>query len=155
MFFCSTMAAVAGLGWVFYPWVPVAQGEQPVLERDAAEVTDVEIDLIVNTIREGDLLAIQEDMQGADGAWAEARRRGRGLWPVHEGLGDSLARFEKYDGALQEYFHAEQLLLDEDPGLRAPIVYKRAETLRMLGREEEALSSYLYLGELRRKLGRR
>ncbi len=118
-------------------------------------MTDVEIDLIVNKIREGDLLAIKEDKEGADAAWAEARRRGRGLWPVHEGLGDSLARFEKYGGALKEYFHAEQLLLDEDPGLRAPIVYKRAETLRELGREEEARSSYLYLGELRRKLGQR
>src|SRR5690348_9477942 len=80
---------------------PSADGLPPT--RDPSTVTPIELELILNKIREGDLLALKKDEGGAQRAWREARRAGEGLWPIHEGLGDSYARARMHETALKEY----------------------------------------------------
>lgn len=111
--------------------------------RDPAQVSDVELDLILNKVREGDLLAMREDMEGARKAWGEARRLGEGLWPIHEGLGDSHARVNGYDDAIREYQTAERLVPDRLGSIRGSIIARRAAALAAAERPLEAIQAYL------------
>src|SRR5258706_15082961 len=72
---------------------------EAIVARDPSKVTGVELELILNRIREGDLRAVQNDLEGAKRAWRDARRMSEGLWPLHEGLGDSYARAKLWDDA--------------------------------------------------------
>src|SRR5947208_3094568 len=81
---------------------PVADAAT-VAKRDPSTVSEIELELILNKIREGDLLSQKNDAAGSARAWQEARRLGEGLWPIHEGLGDSFARAKRFDDALAEY----------------------------------------------------
>ena len=117
--------------------------EPPIDPRDPAEVSDVEVELILNKIREGDLHAMKEDLPAARKAWAEARRMGQGLWPIHEGLADSFARAELHDEALKEYEIAEKLVPKRLAAMRAAIGSKRGDVLAETGKSLEAVGLYL------------
>ena len=116
---------------------------QAVAKRDPAKVSDVELELILNKIREGDLRAVKGEMGAARKAWLEARKLGEGLWPIHEGLGDSYARVQLHDEALTEYATAESLVPERLAALRASVAGKRAEVLAASGRPLEAVRAYL------------
>ena len=116
-----------------------------VTRPDGSKVSDVEIELILNKIREGDLRAIRKDVEGARHAWTEARRRGEGLWPIHEGLADSYARAKLYDDALREYATALPLVPEKLPGMQVAIRGKRAQVLTESGKPIEAIKAYLEL----------
>jgi len=105
-----------------------------IVARDPAAVPDVELKLVVNKIREGDLLALKGDLPSARRAWAAARELGRGLWPAHEGLADSHARAKLHADAEREYAVAARLA-----PANAAIQVKRARNLRALGRDADAL----------------
>jgi tetratricopeptide (TPR) repeat protein len=125
-----------------------SRGEaQPPARRDPATVGDVELELILNKVREGDLRSMRDDAEGARRAWQEARRLGKGLWPVHEGLGDSFARAKRHDDAVREYAVAEKLVPERHAALRRGIAFKRAEALAAAGRPLDALRGYLALGD--------
>jgi tetratricopeptide (TPR) repeat protein len=113
--------------------------------RDPSKVSEIERELILNKIREGDLRAIQKDLDGARRAWGEARRAGQGLWPIHEGLGDSYARARLFDDALREWATAAPLVPETLPAVRAGLAAKRAYVLGETGRPLEALRAYLDL----------
>jgi tetratricopeptide (TPR) repeat protein len=117
-----------------------------VAKRDPAGVTDVELELILNKIREGDLRSIRGDASGATSAWGEARRLGEGLWPIHEGLGDSYARAKRYDDAIREYSTAAPLVPDKHGALKAGILLKRGDLQALAGRPIEAVKGYLEAG---------
>jgi tetratricopeptide (TPR) repeat protein len=109
--------------------------------RSAAELTDVEIDLLITRLRQGDLLAIRKDLQGARRAWDAVRRQGAGIWTVHEGLGDSLRRAGLGAEALREYGVAAELA---PPGPAvASLAAKRGRVLKDLDRPLEAARAYL------------
>lgn len=116
-------------------------------KRDPAKVSDVEIELILNKIREGDLRALNKEMDAARRAWQEARKMGEGLWPVHEGLGDSYARARLYDDAVREYLAAETLVPEKLLPARLSIAFKRGETLSAAGKNLEAIQAYLELNQ--------
>ena len=137
-----TMAAVLLLSAIRAP-APA----EAVARRDASKVSDVELELILNKIREGDLKALQKDLDGAKRAWKEARRMGGGLWPIHEGLADSYARAKLFDDALREYAIALPMVPEKLPGMQAAIVAKRARTLGDSGRPLEAIKAYLDLNQ--------
>lgn len=118
---------------------------EAVSPRDPSSVSEIEIDLILNKVKEGDLLALNGDTSAAKTAWTEARRRGLGLWPVHEGLGDSYSRFQMFEEALGEYQQTDRLLQGRSEEWRSPIVFKRAAVEAELGRHEQALASLLSL----------
>ncbi|RPH36358.1 MAG: hypothetical protein EHM91_16130, partial [Planctomycetota bacterium] len=127
-----------------------ARSPEPVVvptveKRDPASVTDIELELILNKIREGDLLSQKSDVVGAKRAWDEARRMGEGLWPIHEGLGDSYARAKLTTDALREYQLAASLVPEKLAPMRSTIAAKRAATLSASGRPLEALRVYLDL----------
>ncbi len=126
----------------------------PVARRDLSQMSAVEMDLILTKIREGDLRAIGGEMDAARAAWIEARRRGEGLWPIHEGLGDSFARAKLYDEAIREYIVAEPLVPDRLLPVRAAIVSKRAGILGEAGRPLEAIQVYMELDDPARTSGR-
>ncbi len=143
----AVTAGVAALLLVSACRGPESAPAAPPSGRDAAKVSDVELELILNKIREGDLQAMREDLPAARRAWQEARRLGEGLWPVHEGLGDSYVRAKLFDEALREYAAAEPLVPDKFAPLRGTILFKRAETLAAAGRPLEAVRAYLELNE--------
>ncbi|MBI3857665.1 MAG: tetratricopeptide repeat protein [Planctomycetes bacterium] len=118
-----------------------------IARRDPASVSDIERELILNKIREGDLLWAKSEAAGAKRAWQEARRLGEGLWPIHEGLADSLARAKQFDDALAEYKIAASLVPEKHAAIRAVIGAKRAATLAAAGRPLEAIQSYLDLND--------
>lgn len=120
----------------------------PPEKRDPAMVSEVELELILNKIREGDLRHLQKDGEGARRSWDEARRLGGGLWPIHEGLGDSFARAKLFDDAIREYRIAEPLVPDHHTAMRQGIAYKKAEALGESGHPLEALQSYLEANQL-------
>ncbi len=82
-------------------------------------MSDIELELILNRIREGDLRALLKDLDGARRAWGEARRMGEGLWPIHEGLADSYARARLPDDALREYAVALPMVPEKLPAMKA------------------------------------
>jgi len=127
--------------------VPTPAAAETVARRDPASVTDVELELILNKIREGDLLAQKKDMVGSTRAWQEARRLGEGLWPIHEGLGDSYTRARLFDEALAEYAIAGSLVPDKHAPMRTTIGAKRAATLGSAGRSLDAIQAYLDLNQ--------
>ena len=126
---------------------PAPAAPEPVAKRDPASVSDVELELLLNKIREGDLLAQKQDVLGSRRAWQEARRLGEGLWPIHEGLGDSYARAKHFDDALAEYAVAATLVPDKIAAMRASIGAKRAATLGAAGRPLDAIQAYLDLNQ--------
>ena len=126
---------------------PAPAVAETVTRRDPAGVTAVELELILTKIREGDLLWMNKDLSGAQRAWQTARRMGEGLWPIHEGLGDSYARAKRVEEALREYRLAEPLVPDKFSAMRQAIVAKRAAVLEAAGRPLEALQIYLELNQ--------
>ncbi|HXX93606.1 MAG TPA: tetratricopeptide repeat protein, partial [Planctomycetota bacterium] len=120
---------------------------EAVVARDPSKLTEVELELILNRIREGDLRAVQNDLPGARRAWSEARRLGEGLWPIHEGLGDSYARARLWDDALREYRTAEPLVPARLPSMKSAIGGKRAAVLAEIGKPLEAIQAYLELDQ--------
>ena len=128
--------------------VPTPEVEETVAKRDPATVTDIELELILNKIREGDLLAQKRDVVGSRRAWQEARRLGEGLWPIHEGLGDSYARAKLFDEALAEYALAKSLVPEKHAAMRITIGAKRAAMLGSAGRTLDAIQAYLDLNQL-------
>jgi tetratricopeptide (TPR) repeat protein len=118
---------------------------EAVAKRDPATVDDIERELLLNKIREGDLLSQKADVAGARRAWDEARRMGEGLWPIHEGLGDSYARAKLTTDALREYQLAASLVPEKLAAMKSMISAKRAATLSAAGRPLEALRVYLDL----------
>jgi tetratricopeptide (TPR) repeat protein len=121
-------------------------GAAAVVKRDPSSVGEVEMELILNRLREGDLHAIRKDLDAARRAWAEARRMGEGLWQIHEGLGDSFARVSLHDEALREYAVAEPLVPERQGSFRAAIRRKRAAALAGAGKRLEAIDAYLDAG---------
>ncbi len=115
----------------------------PVPPRDPAKVSDVELELILNKVREGDLRALGNEMEAARRAWQEARRMGEGLWPIHEGLGDSFARAKLYDEAIREYQVAEPLVPAKHGAMKAGVMAKRGDALAAAGRPLEAIDVWL------------
>ncbi|HLY08697.1 MAG TPA: tetratricopeptide repeat protein [Planctomycetota bacterium] len=126
---------------------PSTSAEPTVITRDPASVGVIELELILNRIREGDLLSLKKDRTGAERAWGEARRQGEGLWPIHEGLGDSYARAKMYDLALREYRLAEERVPARFMSSKVDIAGKRAATLAASGRALEAIQAYLDLNQ--------
>jgi tetratricopeptide (TPR) repeat protein len=124
-----------------------AAAETTVVKRDPATVSDLELELILNKIREGDLLSQRNEFATAKRAWLEARRAGEGLWPIHEGLGDSYARAKLYEEALREYLIAGPLVPEKYAVMRATISAKRAGVLAATGRSLEAIQGYLELNQ--------
>jgi len=106
--------------------------------RDPRTLPDVDLRLILSKIREGDLLAIRGDLAGARRAWTEARRRGEGIWQIHEGIGDSLARVALRDEAEREYATAESLVPSRFVEARRTIRAKRAQSAWDAGRHRDA-----------------
>jgi tetratricopeptide (TPR) repeat protein len=125
-----------------------------VATRDSASVSDVELELILNKIREGDLLSQKGDGVGAKHAWEGARRLGEGLWPIHEGLGDSYARAKLYGDALREYQLAASIVPEKVAPMRSTIAAKRAGVLAASSRPLEAIQAYLDLNQPERFVGR-
>lgn len=124
---------------------PVAAAS--VAKRDPASVSDLELELILNKIREGDLLSQKKDEAGSARAWEDARRLGEGLWPVHEGLGDSYARAKRYDDAQREYQTAASLVPDKHAAMRQTIAAKRGGVQALASRPLDALRTYLDLNQ--------
>lgn len=133
---------------------PAPAAAQAVARRDPSKVADVELELILNKIREGDLRAVKGEMDAARKAWLEARQLGEGLWPIHEGLGDSYARVKLYDEALREYGTAESLLPEKLAALRASVSGKRAEVHAAAGKPLEAIKTWLESGGAAQSAGR-
>jgi tetratricopeptide (TPR) repeat protein len=121
---------------------------EAVVGRDPSKVSEVELELILNRIREGDLRAVQNDLEGAKRSWREARRMGEGLWPIHEGLGDSYARARQWDDALREYRTAEPLVPARLPSMKIAIGAKRAAAIALSGKPLDAIRAYLDLNQL-------
>jgi tetratricopeptide (TPR) repeat protein len=123
---------------------PVAEAVAP---RDPAKLTEIESELILTHIREGDLTAIQGNLAGARALWDAARERGGGLWPVHEALGDSLARHGLEKEAAAEFETAARLAerqLGKEP---VALRVKRAGLLIRQDRQEAALNLLIEAGQ--------
>jgi tetratricopeptide (TPR) repeat protein len=142
----AATAAIAAAITVAAANAPPAETGVPT--RDPAGVSPVELELILNKIREGDLLAMKMDEKGAERAWREARRRGEGLWPIHEGLGDSFSRAKLFAAALGEYRLAEDRVPEKLASAKLGIAAKRAGALAALGRPLEAIQTYLDLNQI-------
>ncbi len=125
--------------------VPAPLVVEAVVKRDPTSVPDVELELILNKIREGDLLSQKGDAAGSARAWQEARRLGEGLWPIHEGLGESYARAKRFDDALREYQQAASLVPEKLAPMRLTIGAKRAAALASSARPLEAVQAFLDL----------
>lgn len=125
--------------------VQQAPPAEAVVRRDPSKVSDVERELILNKIREGDLRAIAKDLDGARRSWSEARRMGEGLWPIHEGLGDSYARAKLYDDALREWALAASTVPATAAAAKVGLDAKKAFVLGEMGRPLEAIRAYLEL----------
>jgi tetratricopeptide (TPR) repeat protein len=145
--FAATVVAAAsvGLSAADVPAPPPAEAQ--IVLRDPAGVGAVELELILNKIREGDLLALKKDEAGARRAWAEARRQGEGLWPIHEGLADSFARAKLFNEALLEYRVAEDCVPPRFGTSKIEIAAKRAAAIGAAGRTLEAIQAYLDLNQ--------
>ncbi len=148
--FVVTASAAAGLlVATVRRWEQPAGAAPAVVRRDPRTLSDVELNLILNKIREGDVLAIRGDIPAARRAWSEARRQGEGVWQIHEGIADSLARVALREEALEEYLVADRLVPPEFSEMRSGIWSKRAALVADAGRHEEAFELLLETGELR------
>ena len=130
--------------------VTLVMGERhatPTEGRDPAKLTDVDAELILNRIREGDLVAIKGDLDGARAQWKQARARGEGYWPVHEALGDSYLRNALYAEAEAEYETAGRIAEKQLGRAPATISVKRADLLVRLNRPEPALHLLIECGQ--------
>jgi tetratricopeptide (TPR) repeat protein len=136
-------SAMAALLLVSTFRTPGPAAAESIRRRDPAKVSDVELELILNKLREGDLRAVKGELEAARKAWGEARREGEGLWPIHEGLGDSYARVKLFEEALGEYAAAESLVPEKLAALRFAVSAKRAEVHAAAGRPLEAIRTYL------------
>ncbi|HZE95390.1 MAG TPA: tetratricopeptide repeat protein [Planctomycetota bacterium] len=144
----AVTAAIAGAILASASNVPAPAAAETVPTRDPAGVSPVELELILNKIREGDLLAMKKDEAGAQRAWLEARRMGEGLWPIHEGLGDSYARAKNYEAALREYKLAAERVPEKFAAIKLAIGAKQAATIAAAGRPLDAIQAYLDLNQL-------
>jgi tetratricopeptide (TPR) repeat protein len=113
------------------------RGKEAVAARSTAELSDIDVELLLTKLREADLLAIQKNIGGARSAWTDVRRRGAGIWTLHEGLGDSLRRAGLRDEALKEYGTAIELAPPGAP--RAAVAAKKGRTLAELERHLDAV----------------
>jgi tetratricopeptide (TPR) repeat protein len=142
--FAATLAVAAAVT-ASAASAPRTPAEEPVPTRDPSAVSPVELELILNKIREGDLLALKKDDAGARRAWREARRLGEGLWPIHEGLGDSYVRAKMFEEALVEYRLAGERVPASLAASKLELGAKRAATIGLAGRPLEAIQAYLDL----------
>jgi len=119
---------------------------EPSLPRDAAKLSEVDSELILNRIREGDLVAIKGDLNGAKALWKAAREKGAGYWPIHEALADSMAR-NGLDAEADVEFETALRIAAAQLG-RAPVSLslKRAGLLLRLKRPEPALRLLIECG---------
>jgi Flp pilus assembly protein TadD len=115
--------------------------------RDPAALPEVDTELILNRIREGDLVAIKGDVAGAKTLWNAAREKGAGYWPIHEAVGDSLARHGLDVEADAEYETATRISAKQLGRAPAALCLKRAGLLLRLKRPEPALRMLIECGE--------
>ena len=132
---------------------PAPAEVERVAKRDPSSVSDIELELLLNKIREGDLRSQKGDGDGAKRAWQEARRLGEGLWPIHEGLGDCYARAKFTDDALREYELAASLVPEKLAPMKTAIAAKRAGALALCDRRFDAIQAYLDLNQPERFAG--
>ena len=111
----------------------------PVVPRDPAKLAAVDAELLLNRIREGDLVAIKGDLDAARALWRAARDKGAGYWPIHEALGDSFARHRLDGEAEREYETAARLAGTQLQQAPVGLFLKRADALIRLNRPEPAL----------------
>jgi len=111
----------------------------PVVPRDPAKLAAVDAELLLNRIREGDLVAIKGDLAAARALWRAARDKGAGYWPIHEALGDSFARHRLDDEAEREYETASRLAGSQLGQVPVGLLIKRSDALIRLNRPEPAL----------------
>jgi tetratricopeptide (TPR) repeat protein len=146
-FGASLALAIGMIFWIARPAANAPRDAAPsrpsIAPKDPSKVSDVELELLLNRIREGDLHALRKDLDSARKSWAEARQMGAGLWPIHEGIADSLARAGLFDEAVEEYRTAEALVPRRQTAHLKIIVLKRAEAHAAGGRPMDALRDYL------------
>lgn len=140
--FLVSVATAAGM-------VGAARDTRPasVQPRDPAHLSEVDAELILNRIREGDLLAIKGDLDGARARWTAARDQGQGYWPIHEALGDSLARHRLDGEAEAEYLAAGRIAEKQLGRLPASLGFTHARLLVRLNRPEPALGLLIECAE--------
>src|SRR3989304_5012476 len=133
--------AAAAVGMMLAPPLAVPEGNHTdvVVQQDPAKLSDRELDIILTGIRKGDLLAQQKEIEKARDEWSAARERGKGYWPIHEGLGDSYARWKMAAEARVEYATALKLLGGEIPDRVSTLRRKLADVCEAVGDRAEAL----------------
>ncbi|HEU4338509.1 MAG TPA: hypothetical protein VFS19_00450 [Planctomycetota bacterium] len=117
-----------------------------VVSRDPSQLSEVDSALILNRIREGDLVAIKGDLEGAKAEWKKAREKGAGYWPIHEAIGDSLARHALDTEADEEFETAIRIAGQQLGRAPATLCLKRAGALLRLKRPEPALRLLIECG---------
>ena len=129
---------------------PVAEFTAP---RDPSALSEVESELILTRIREADLVAIQGNLDGAKKLWTSARERGAGYWPVHEALGESLARHGCEPEAAVEYETAGRIAAKQLGREPVALCIKRAALLVRLNQFEAGLNLLVEAGQPDRLAG--
>jgi tetratricopeptide (TPR) repeat protein len=145
--FVITSSAAGGLLYATLRRWSEPERETAPIRRSPSQITDIELNLILTKVREGDLLAIRGDLDGAKKAWDDAARQGAGLWQIHEGVGDSCSRYGVTDSAIREYANAEPLVPSDLAPMRDNIRFKRAVLLAETGRADEAFVLLLELNQ--------
>ncbi len=133
------VASSIGAATMLYTATHEPRPAEKIAVRNAREVSDIDLQLIVGKIREGDLMALKRDLAGAKIAWEKARAMGQGLWPVHVGLGDSYARNAMAAEAEVEYAAAERLAAEVTPVAASALRCRRVFNLRQLKSDAAAL----------------
>ncbi len=145
-FVATSVAAVAM--WFASSNAPAPPpGTEVVVQKDPARLTDAELEVILGDLRKGDLLAQQGDLDGARAAWRSCRERGKGYWPVHEGLAASYDRHGLVAEAREEYLTAEELCGEALPERVGALRQRRAELADKAGDLAEALALYVELAD--------
>ncbi|HZL71108.1 MAG TPA: tetratricopeptide repeat protein [Planctomycetota bacterium] len=119
---------------------------EPAPPRDAATLAEVDAELILNRIREGDLVAIKGDLNGAKTLWKAAREKGVGYWPIHEALAESMARNGLDLEADAEFETAIHIAANQLGRAPAPLCLKRAGLLLRMKQPEPALKLLIECG---------